>query len=111
MAEIGEIVEVAVGKRAAHFHRREHRAEALAIAAGIADRHQAVGFFQNSRSVHSLLPALARARLLRQPLALEPFLDQGGDLGIVLVHHHHVRIALDAGLRQVDDIDAAAGGL
>src|SRR5690242_19010646 len=47
--------------------------------------------------------------LLRQALALEPFLDQGRDLGIVLVHHHLVRIALDAELRQVDDIDAAAG--
>ena len=54
MAEIGEVVEVAVGKRAAHFHRRKHRAEALAIAAGIADRHQPVGLLQNFRSVHSL---------------------------------------------------------
>ena len=52
MAEIGEVVEVAVGKRAAHLHRRKHRAEPLAIAAGIADRHQPVGFLQNSRSVH-----------------------------------------------------------
>ena len=58
MAEIGEIVEVAVGKRAAHFHRRKHRAQPLAIAAGIADRHQPVGLFQNSRSVHPLLPDL-----------------------------------------------------
>src|SRR5712671_3397333 len=52
VAQIGEIIEVAVGERAAHLHRRKHRAEALAVAAGIADRHQAVGFFQNSGSVH-----------------------------------------------------------
>ena len=52
VAEIGEIVEVAVGKRAAHFHRREHRAEAFAVAAGIADRHQPVGFLEDSSSVH-----------------------------------------------------------
>ena len=63
VAEIGEIVEVAVGKRAAHFHRRKHRAETLAIAAGIADRHQPVGFLQNFRSVHSLLPALVPIRV------------------------------------------------
>src|SRR5260370_23686485 len=36
VAEIGEIIEVAVGKRAAHFHRRKYRAQALAIAARIA---------------------------------------------------------------------------
>ena len=44
VAEIGEIIEIAVGKRAAHLHRRKHRAQALAIAAGIAHRHQPVGF-------------------------------------------------------------------
>src|SRR5882724_3286435 len=52
VAQIGEIIEVAVGKRAAHLHRRKHRAKPLAVAAGIADRHQPVGFFQNSGSVH-----------------------------------------------------------
>src|SRR4051794_4989300 len=49
--------------------------------------------------------------LLRQAFALEPFLDQGRDLEIVLVHHHHMRIALDACLREIDDVDAAAGRL
>jgi hypothetical protein len=52
MAEIGEIIEVAIGKRAAHFHCREYRAQALAVTARIADRHQSVGFFENSGSVH-----------------------------------------------------------
>ncbi len=52
VAEIGEIIEVAVGKRAAHLHRRKHRAEAFAVAAGIADRHQPVGFLENFGSVH-----------------------------------------------------------
>ena len=52
MAEVGEVIEVAVGKRAAHFHRRKYRAQTFAIAAGIADRHQPVGFLENSSSVH-----------------------------------------------------------
>ncbi len=52
MAEIGEVVEIAIGKRAAHFHGREHRAQSLAIAAGIADRHQPVGFGQRLSCVH-----------------------------------------------------------
>src|ERR1700710_2145799 len=62
MAEIGEIIEVAVGKRAAHLHRRKCRAQALAIAARIADRHQAVALLEVSGSVHALpLPVLLRA--------------------------------------------------
>jgi hypothetical protein len=52
VAEIGKVVEIAIGKSAAHFHCRKHRAKTLAVAAGIADRHQAVGFFQSFRSVH-----------------------------------------------------------
>src|SRR5436190_827698 len=52
VTEIGEIVEVAVRERAAHFHRRKDCAQALAIAAGIADRHQTVGFVENLGSVH-----------------------------------------------------------
>src|SRR5258708_12321690 len=40
VAEIGEIIEVAVGKRSAHLHRRKYRAEAFAIAAGISDPPQ-----------------------------------------------------------------------
>ena len=52
MTEIGEIVQIAVGEGAAHLHRRKHRAQALAIAAGIADRHQAVGLLENPGSVH-----------------------------------------------------------
>src|SRR6266545_3286891 len=45
-----------------------------------------------------------------QSLADEPFLDQLGNLIAVLVHHDYVRIALEACIRQVDDIDAAARG-
>ena len=50
-------------------------------------------------------------RLIDQPLAHEPILDEIGDRVIVLVHHQHVRIALDAGIRQIDDVDAAARSL
>jgi hypothetical protein len=46
MAEIGKVVEVAVRKGATHFHRRKYRANALAIATGIADGHQPVGLGQ-----------------------------------------------------------------
>ena len=63
MAEIGEIVEIAVGEGAAHLHGGKYRAKTLAIAAGIADRHQTVGFVKNSSSVHvSPLPVLRSAR-------------------------------------------------
>src|SRR5213592_833401 len=63
MAEIGEIIEVAVGKRTAHFHRRKYRAKALAIAARIADRHQAVGLLEDFSSVHVVpLPVLRSGR-------------------------------------------------
>src|SRR5689334_754649 len=63
MAEIGKIVEVAVGERAPHLHRRKDGAQSLAVAAGIADRHQAVGFLEGPSSVHSLLlPVLLPGR-------------------------------------------------
>src|SRR5262245_28746031 len=52
MAEIGEIVEVAIGECAPHLHRGKDRAKTLAVAAGIADRHQTVGFGENLGSVH-----------------------------------------------------------
>ena len=89
VAEIGEIIEIAVGKRAAHFHRRKYRAQALAIAARIADRHQAVGLGEDFGAVH-VVPVPVRSGLLGQALALQPILDQAGDLPVVLVHHHHV---------------------
>ena len=60
MAEIGEVVEVAIRERAPHLHRGEHRAQALAIAAGVAHRHQPVGFGQQRGRV----VAGARARFL-----------------------------------------------
>src|SRR5262245_48542056 len=47
-------------------------------------------------------------RSLSQSLANEPFLNEIGDLTAVLVHHDDVRIALEARVRQIDDIDAAA---
>src|SRR5690349_17042409 len=49
--------------------------------------------------------------LVAQPLAHEPLLDQLRDLIAVLVHHHHVRISLDADIGQIDQIEAAARGL
>jgi hypothetical protein len=50
------------------------------------------------------------SRLPGQALAREPGLDQLGDLDVVLVHHDHVRIAVDAGLGQIDGIDASEIG-
>src|SRR3954454_3788918 len=41
----------------------------------------------------------------------QPVLNEPGDLIAVLVHHHHVRVALDARVGQVDEIKAAARGL
>src|SRR5579871_3564452 len=55
VTEIGEIVQVAVGKRTAHLHRGEYCAKPLAIAAGIADRHQTVGFLQDLGAVQGLV--------------------------------------------------------
>src|SRR5215510_5012956 len=49
--------------------------------------------------------------LVSQAFGCEPLLDQVGDLIAVLVHHHHVGIALDADVGQIDHIDAAAGRL
>ena len=46
VAEVGEVVEVAVGEGAPQLHGGEHRAQPLAIAARVADRHQPVGFGQ-----------------------------------------------------------------
>ena len=51
----------------------------------------------------------ADSLLAYQAFACEPLLDQGGDFEVVLVHHQHVRIALDAGLGQLDHVDLAAG--
>src|SRR5258706_7118 len=46
--------------------------------------------------------------LPHQSLLADPVLDRAGDLIGVAVHHHHVGVALDPGLRQVDPIDLAA---
>src|SRR3982751_961498 len=35
----------------------------------------------------------------------QPVLNERSDLVAVLVHHHHVRVALDARIRQVDQIE------
>src|SRR5712671_3555389 len=37
----------------------------------------------------------------------QPFLNDLGDLRVVLVLHHHVRIALDADVGQVDHVDGS----
>src|SRR3954452_17445493 len=46
-----------------------------------------------------------------QTLLDQPALNELGDLVAVLVHHHHVRVALDADVGQVDEIDAATARL
>ena len=49
------------------------------------------------------------AASIDKPFADQPFLDHLGDLVAILVHHHHVGVALDADVREVDQVDAAAG--
>src|SRR2546421_4967439 len=53
--------------------------------------------------------AKARAASPVQALLLKPALDHRGDLEVVAIHHHQVRVAAHAGLRQVDHVDLAAG--
>ena len=72
MAEIGEIVEVAVGERAAHLHRGKHRAEPLAIAAGVADRHQPVGFLQDCVRMLFVPARFSVSHCRRFPPAIRP---------------------------------------
>ena len=55
--------------------------------------------------VHAALQHPVGTVLFRQPLADQPFLNDLGDLQIVLVLHHHVAVALDADLGEVDPID------
>src|SRR4051812_25561617 len=47
----------------------------------------------------------------RQSFGDQPFLDEIGHLVAVPVHHDHVGISPDTGVGQIDDIDAATGGL
>ena len=47
---------------------------------------------------------------LDQALADHPSLDDVGDLGIVLVLHHHVRVALDTDVGEVDHVDGSPTG-
>src|SRR5262252_10056424 len=49
-----------------------------------------------------------RAFLLHQPLVGHPALDELGDLVRVLVHHHHVAVALDPELGQLPPVGDAA---
>src|SRR5882757_1732386 len=51
-----------------------------------------------------------RPRSLHQSSPGQPFLDDIGDLGIVLVLHQHVRVALDPEVREIDHVDGAAAG-
>jgi hypothetical protein len=64
----------------------------------------------NNIQLHLGPPAMAAASV-DEPLPNQPFLDHVGDGCVVLLHHHEMRIAPDADLREVDDLDAAAGGL
>src|SRR5690242_10808270 len=52
-----------------------------------------------------------RRALIRQAFADQPFLDDVGDLHIVLVLHQHVSIALDADLGKVDPVDRTSRSL
>ena len=54
MAQVGQIVEITVPELTPQLHRGEHRAEPLAIAAGVADRHQSVGFCQSLAGMDGL---------------------------------------------------------
>ena len=44
VAEVREVIQIALGKLQPALHRRKHGAEAFAIAAGIADRQQTIAF-------------------------------------------------------------------
>jgi hypothetical protein len=48
---------------------------------------------------------------VHKPSADRPVVDQIGNLGGVLFHHDEVRIALDADVRPVNDLGAAASGI
>ena len=52
MAEVGQVVEIAVEEGAARFHGRKDGAQAFAIAAGVADRHQAVCLGERAGLMH-----------------------------------------------------------
>src|SRR5215510_5571083 len=52
--------------------------------------------------------ALSPLPSLVKPLLLQPSLDHTRDLIAVAVHHHHVRVAADADLRQIDHVIAPA---
>src|SRR5215210_9538495 len=45
---------------------------------------------------------------INEPFRDQPLLNHLGDLGVILVLHHHVRVALDADLREIDPVDPAA---
>jgi hypothetical protein len=64
------------------------------------------------------LPALDRrsnraenlVRSIHQALLAQPITDQPGDIVGIPIHHHHVRVALDAHCRESEDIGLDAGG-
>src|SRR5450755_3564915 len=60
----------------------------------------------------SQLPATSNSLLRGQfGRRAEPADDQVGDLDIVLVHHQHVAVALDAETGQVQELGGPAGGI
>jgi hypothetical protein len=61
--------------------------------------------------VRLLIPRWLFRQSYSAAFADQPLLDEIGGLRIVLVHHQHVGITLDAHIRQIDDVDAAAGAL
>ena len=67
VAEVGQIIEIAVSEGAAHLHRRKYRAEPLAIAAGIADRHEAIGLGEIFARVRPDGAKLSSVHRLRPP--------------------------------------------
>src|SRR3569832_1238721 len=57
-------------------------------------------------SSSDMLPARS---VSEQSLPAEPIVNEAGDLRIVAVHHHHVGIAANTDLRQIDHVGTASG--
>src|SRR5262249_273444 len=54
--EVGEINQIALGKSSPPFHRGKNRAVSFAVAAGIADCHLPITFFDQLRQQHGSPP-------------------------------------------------------
>src|SRR5262249_57665914 len=59
--EVGEINQIALGKSSPPFHRGKNRAVSFAVAAGIADCHLPLAFFDQLRQRHGAPPPAPRS--------------------------------------------------